>query len=149
MTTFETLKELNAEVNKNKKEFDEIFSTKEDYIGEYSREAYVVVPFDYEEKGCTVYCKKWKNISRIPNQHYHFENFSINDFYKLCVGVPESFKFLESPILECLRTAEQTLIAYELYLKGYNKNIILIDYSHGQKGRLEYASNKKSYKTKK
>lgn len=133
----------------SKKEIDEIFSTKEDYLGEYSREAYVIVPFDYEKKGCAVYCKKWKNISRIPNEHYHFENFSIYDFYKLCTGVPESFKFLKSPILECLRTAEQTLIAYELYLRGYNNDIILIDYNHGQKGVIEYASNKRSYKTKK
>jgi len=119
-----------------------------DFLNEYTRKAIVIVTSDFDTNGCRVFCQKWDNVNKVPSKSLHFEKEHIGAFTKLCVGVPGSFKSLPNPIKESLRTAEHTLIAYELFLKGINKKIELIDYSHGYEGEKEYEGYKKKYHPK-
>ena len=40
------------------------------------------------------------------------------------------------------------LIAYENFMRGNTKNVELIAYSHGKKGRDEYDRNRRKFRTK-
>ena len=123
---------------------------KEDFIGEYSKEIIVVVPLDYKKKGCYVYGAKWVDIEKIPKRHRHFflKNTTEDGYKHICVGVPASHANMRNPILEDVRTAEHILVGYELYMSGAEKNIDLIEYSHGDTGIKEYEQNEKKYRTK-
>ena len=44
-------------------------------------------------------------------------------------------------ILECVRTADNYLVAYEKYLKGVSKNLELLSYSHGETGKQQYVKD--------
>ena len=121
----------------------------EAYLGKYSKLIYVIIPKNYHSNGCLVYGAKWDSLDRIPTDDLHiYRNGDKSGFHQMCVGVPESFANFRNPILECVRTAERILIAYELFLTGVNSSIDLIAYSHGENGRNEYVRRTKKYRTK-
>ena len=127
---------------------DEILATREDFMGDYSRELVIVVPFEYKTKGCQVFGGEWINEAILADCDRHFHGKRADGKYNLCVGLPESFKNMENVILESVRTAENMLIAYEQVQKGITNNLKLIAYSHGEKGKDEYRRNRKRYRTK-
>ena len=120
----------------------------EDFVGAYSRELEIVVPFDYKQTGCEVYGGKWIDTKVLKEEYRHFYKKRKDGCYLFCVGVPESFPQMENVILENIRTAEKMLIAYELYQIGENRKFELNAYSHGRKGINEYIKDKKRYKGK-
>ena len=121
---------------------------REDFIGPFSRELEIIIPFDYREVGCKVYGGKWIDTKHVKEQDQHFNDKREDGSYLFCVGVPESFLHMENVILENIRTAEKMLIAYELYHMGQTKTLELKVYSHGNKGIDEYRKDRKKYKGK-
>ena len=119
-----------------------------DFIGPFSRELEIIVPFDYKKTGCEVYGGKWIDTKLVKEEYQHFYGRRKDGCYLFCVGVPESFSQMENVILENIRTAEKMLIAYELYQTGETKTLELNAYSHGTKGINEYNKDKKRYKGK-
>lgn len=122
-------------------------TSEENYKGKYSRRLKVIVPFDYQKNGCKVYGASWVDLNKIPQKDLHFNDMS-DDEYLLCLGVPQSFTCMQNVILENIRTAENMLIAYELFMRGETKKIELIAYSHGKEGEYEYKKRKRKYKSK-
>lgn len=120
----------------------------EDFIGPYSREIEIIVPFDYKKAGCKVYGGKWIDTKLVKEEYQHFNGKRKDGCYLFCVGVPESFSQMENVILENIRTAEKMLIAYELYQTGETRTLELNAYSHGMKGINEYIKDKKRYNGK-
>lgn len=114
-----------------------------DFLGEYSRQLNVVVPFDYKNSGCNVYGAKWVNLKKIPIEDQHFFSVETDGRKLLCVGVPESFPSMRNVILENVKTAESMLTAYERYQKSNDSELMLKAYSHGVKGWIEYDREKK------
>ncbi|MBQ9166786.1 MAG: hypothetical protein IJX67_00015 [Oscillospiraceae bacterium] len=119
----------------------------EDFLAEYSKSLQVTIPFDYERKGCEIYGAGWLNIEAVPQEDRHFFG-SKNGLHKFCLGVPASFAQMKNVILENIKTADNMLVAYELFQKGINQGVNLIAYSHGKVGEDEYAKDKKKYKSK-
>lgn len=119
-----------------------------DFTEEYSKLIEVVVPYNYRQRGCNVYGGKWIDIKnlKIEEQHY-FERLK-DGRLKLCIGVPVSFSEMKNVILECVRTADNYLVAYEKYQKGQSKTLELITYAHGSAGIRQYEKNRKRYRTK-
>ena len=127
--------------------FDETLSSKEDYLGEYSREIFVVVPLQYRKTGCLVYGANWDNISDIPDKYLHInKKYANGEYHELCVGVPQSFEEEKNAFLSSVRTAEHILRAYMLYLSNETKSINLLAYSHGEEGIKEYEKNRQKQK---
>lgn len=121
----------------------------EDYINEYSKEIFLIIPKDYKVNGCIIYGAKWLNLKDIPDNDLHiYKNKDNNGYHKLCVGVDGSFINLRYPILESIRTSDKILTAYKLYLEGVTSKVILFAYSHGEKGKKEYGRDKGKYRTK-
>lgn len=118
--------------------------TKKDFLGEWSKELYIQIPFDYKMRGCDVYGGKWIDVTKLSDEDIHFYSEKNNYGYKLCVGVPESFRYFPNVILENVITAEMLLIAYMKYLSGKSDRLELRAYSHGNKGREQYMHDKKS-----
>ena len=110
----------------------------QDFLGEYSKELEIIVPFDYKLKGCQVYGGKWLDKTKMRNHDVHFYEKNNHGNYLLCVGVPESFPKMKNVILENVRTADKMLIAYQLLQTGQTKQLELIAYSHGVEGQNEY-----------
>lgn len=117
-----------------------------DFKGEFSKELKVVIPYDYMRNGCKIYGASWIDLEKIPQNDHHF-NGQENDKYLFCVGIPQSFVHLKNVLLENVRTAENMMIAYESYQRGITKQVELIAYSHGEKGKDEYNRNRKRYRT--
>lgn len=130
----------------NKKLIDKTAADEEDFLGEYSRELKVIVPFNYKTEGCEIYGAKWLDLKRISLEDIHFFSIENDGSKKFCVGVPESFVTMKNVILENIRTAENMLTAYERFQKGKSSKLDLLAYSHGWKGRIEYDRNKRGYK---
>lgn len=124
----------------NKLKIKEINALEEDFLGQYSKNLLVIIHKDYKENGCIVYGGKWIDTKKIhPNDiHFYPETFFPTLGYKLCVGVPESFRNMQNILLENVRTAENMLIAYESLMEGSCKELILNSYSHGNLGRAQY-----------
>lgn len=118
----------------------------EDFLAEYSKSLQVTIPFDYEQKGCEIYGAGWLDIEAVPQEDRHFFG-SKNGLHKFCLGVPVSFAQMNNVILENIKTADNMLVAYELFQKGINQGVNLIAYSHGKVGEDEYAKDKKKYKS--
>lgn len=119
---------------------------KEDFLGEYDKFLYIEVPFDYRINGCKVYGGKWLDKSINVSDKHFYVNSKHDSLYKLCVGVPESFRNLKNVILESVRTAENMLIAYELLQSGRKEKLELKVYEHGDRGREQYRKDSKRYK---
>lgn len=132
----------------NKSLLERTHAKREDFIGTYSRELEIIVPFNYKKVGCKVYGGKWIDTKLVKEEYQHFNGKRKDGCYLFCVGVPESFPQMENVILENIRTAEKMLIAYELYQTGETSSLELNAYSHGTKGINEYAKDKKRYKGK-
>ena len=123
---------------------NETHSTKEDYLGAHSPEIYVVVPEDFKQRGCIVYGLKWDDLSLISEKDLHVNpGRDNNGYHELCVGVPESFSRENNPILASIRTAQFMIMSYKLFLTHQTDKVELLSYSHGNKGRLEYAKRNK------
>ena len=60
----------------------------------------------------------------------------------------ESFIYMQNVIIENVRTAENMLIAYEQFQKGFAEIVKLKAYSHGEKGKDEYRRDRKRFRTK-
>ena len=123
-------------------------SKREDYIGSFSRELEIIIPFDYKQTGCKVYGGKWITSKLVKEEYQHFNGKREDGCYLFCVGVPESFAQMENVILENIKTAEKMLVAYELYQIGETPILELNAYSHGMKGINEYTKDTKKYKGK-
>lgn len=129
------------------------YSVKEDYLGEYSKELYIVVPIKYREGGCYVYGGRWVNLEKLHYDDIHFHQdkgayIHSKHGYCLCVGTPESFSLMDNVILENVKTAENMLIAYERVMRGFADRLVLNAYSHGNAGRLQFKSSRAKYKSK-
>lgn len=120
----------------------------EDFLGEYSRELQLVIPFDYKEIGCRVYGGAWIQERQINKADRHFYKKEANGMREFCVGVRASFKTLDNVILENVKTVENMLIAYELVQKGVTPRAKLIGYAHGEKGERDYENDKRKYKSR-
>lgn len=127
---------------------DTMLANREDFLGDYSRQLRIIVPFNYKENGCYVFGGKWIDKNLIRSEDRHFYEKTDDGSYLFCVGVPESFSQMQNVILENVRTAENMLIAYEQLQKGLTENINLKAYSHGEKGKDEYRRDRKRYGTK-
>ena len=95
----------------NKSMLEQTKSKREDYVGPYSRELEIIVPFDYKKFGCKVYGGKWIDTNLVEKKYHHFNGKRNDGYYLFCVGVPESFSKLDNVILENISTAEKMLIA--------------------------------------
>ena len=120
-------------------------ATETDFIDEFSRRLHIVIPYDYQEKGCLVYGGKWIDYSSIPSSQKHFNDRLADGTLLFCVGVPQSFAKLSNVILENIKTADNMLTAYQLLQTGQTKTLNLISYKHGAKGCNEYDKDKKKY----
>lgn len=123
---------------------------KSDFITDYSKELYISIPLNYKNTGCDVYGGGWIIPDAFKDSDLHFYQNDLVSFgcfkgYRFCVGTPESFKDMKNVVLECVRTAEYMLIAYERFMRGDSTELNLISYSHGDVGRKEYNLNKKKY----
>lgn len=118
-----------------------------DYLGEYSKKLVLKIPFHYKAEGCEVYGGKWICEESIPQKHRHFNGKDHFGNYLLCVGVPESFKYMKNVILENVKTADRLLVAYEGFQTKSRNSIKLIEYSHGKRGIDEYKKEKNKYTT--
>lgn len=118
-------------------------ATEDDCICDYSRELIVEIPIDYQLVGCDVYGGKWIDRYEIPEEEQHFYGLDADKGYKLCVGVPESFKSMNNVILENVRTADHILTAYADYLSGRTNRIVLSQFPHGERGINEFRKSKR------
>ena len=138
----------------NKILVDAVNGVETDFLGEYSKELYLKVPVDYKENGCYVYGARWLDITKLNFQDIHLvreKSITENTIwgYKLCVGTPESFAWMQNVILENVRTAEQMLIGYEHIMRGETKSLDIIAYDHGDAGRKQFKKNKHRFISKK
>lgn len=127
-----------------------VFGTEDDFTGKYSKLLKIDIPTDYKNNGCKVYGGKWVDFSKIENKDIHFfheKGKVIEKYggYQMCVGTPESFRKMDNVILEAVKTADNTLVAYERLLTGQSKTLELLAYSHGISGRKEYLIDKKRW----
>ena len=128
------------------------FAVKQDFLGAYSKELRIVVPFNYRNIGCKVYGGKWIDVRKLKNEDIHFfhENGKLivtENGLHMCVGTPESFRNFNNVILENVKTAANMLVAYERLILGNTKKLELKAYSHGDAGRKEYATSQTNYRT--
>lgn len=132
----------------HRKLIDEVMGSSSDFTGIYSKELFIVAPFDYLKNGCDLYGASWVDLHRIKEKDRHFFNKcrKTKHGYKLCVGVPESFPLMNNVLLENVKTAENMLIAYERLMHGETTTLEdLKTYSHGQAGRQEFVLDRKRY----
>ena len=122
----------------------------EDFTGEYSKEIHIELPMGYWIKGCNVYGCNWIDESKFKARdihRFHSGNKLIENRYgyQLCVGTPESFKSMKNVLLEAVKTADNTLVAYERVQSGISDQVILNAYSHGDAGKEEYQNDRRRY----
>ncbi len=130
----------------NKDLIEAVGGVETDFLGEYSKELYVIIPIYYQSEGCKVYGGKWINDKRLKKDDIHYYCDRKNKFgFQLCVGIPESFSLMKNVILENVKTAENMLVAYERVMAGYSEKLMLISYAHGDKGRNQFQKNPKKY----
>ena len=121
-----------------------------DFTGEYSKEIYIDLPMGYWNIGCNVYGCKWINKSKFKDKDIHLSH-SGNKLiekrfgYQMCVGTPDSFKSLKNVLLEAVKTADNTLVAYERVQSGLSDQVIMNAYSHGDAGKEEYKNDRRRY----
>lgn len=130
---------------------DAVDGRPEDFIGEYSKEIYIDLPMDYWNEGCKVYGCKWIDESKFALKDVHLfhsgNNWVENKYgYQMCVGTPDSFRNMNNVLLEAVRTADNTLVAYERVQCGLSDRVILNAYSHGNAGKEEYLFDTTRYK---
>ena len=131
----------------NKELIDGAMAIKDDFLGEYSRNLYIEIPFDYRKTGCKVYGASWVDMKKYSEKDIHFyKDDKYKEYgYELCVGTPESFPLMKNVILENVRTAENMLIAYEKVMTGEGEKLELIAYAHSYAGRKQFLKNNKKY----
>ena len=56
----------------------------QDFIGEYSKELQIIVPYDYKLKGCQVYGGKWIDKEKLQDSDVHFYDKNIKGNYLIC-----------------------------------------------------------------
>ena len=150
--------EIHFEVYAINKEEIEQLGLKKSMIAEeeFNKRLVLVVDNDYREFGPTVYSmEKWKGLDAIPEESKHFYDFKIirlegGEFvlnrpgfvegrgYQTCTSVSKANRDMENPLLENIKSADNLLKSYELFLRGINKEIVLRQYKHGDEGVKEY-----------
>ncbi len=127
------------------------YASEEDFKGEYSKELFIEIPFDYKEIGCRVYGADWVDLRKFKNSEIHFNGPRRLDGrgYLMCVGVTESFRTMDNVLLECVKTADMMLIAYREVMTGCSNRLNLRTYSHGDAGISEYKQDREKYGSKK
>ena len=125
----------------------ETCAEKNDFLGAYSKELYIVIPFNYTKVGCDIFGAKWLDKSKLKPQDIHFYTGSLfkERGYKFCVGVPKSFLKMSNVILENVRTVDYMLVAYKNIMLGYSNRLDLKTYSHGEEGEKEYLQDRSRY----
>lgn len=109
-----------------------------DFTSRYSKEIKVVIPFNYKLDGCRVYGGAWINDKLIKYEDKHYYSLCKDGTRELCIGIPNSFRNYSNPILESIKTAENLLLAYELYLEGLTKTVEINSFPHGIRGIKAY-----------
>ncbi len=127
----------------SKELIEAVNGVEEDFCGKYTKELYVVVPYDYRNAGCNVYGGKWINRRKLKSEDQHFYSNQSPPNAKdagplLCVGTPEAFPLMSNVILENVRTAGNMLIAYEKIMRGESDTLELKAYEHGDLGRNHF-----------
>lgn len=119
----------------------------EDFIGSYSKELYIEIPFTYRKDGCKIYGAKWLDKKLFQNKDLHFYEYEYdrNKGYRMCVGTPESFHLMKNVLLENIKTADAMLVAYERVQRGDSDKLNLIAYAHGNSGREQFQTNRSRY----
>lgn len=122
----------------------------EDFMGEYSKGIHIDLPMGYWNTGCNVYGCKWIDESKFKSKDihlFHSGNKLIENRYgyQMCVGTPDSFKSMKNVLLEAVKTADNTLVAYERVQCGISDRVILNAYSHGDAGKVEYQNDRRRY----
>lgn len=158
-----TSDEIHFEVYAINKEEIEQLGLKKSRIAndEFSKRLFLVVDNNYRESGPTVYSmEKWKGLERIPEESKHFYDFKYlrlegNEVvckmpyfiegrgYQTCTSVAKANKDMNNPLLENIKSAENLLKSYELFLRGINKEIVLRQYEHGDEGVKQYERERK------
>ena len=129
----------------NKRIIDEMNAKKSDFIGEFSKEIFMKVPFDYRNTGCKIYGGKWikyESLKSDKDRHFYKGN---EKGYEFCLGVPQSFPKMKNVLLECVKTADNMLVAYEQVKRNPNMKLQLNSYSHGAEGINEYRADRRKY----
>lgn len=116
-----------------------------DFLGPYTKEVFVRIPYNYKYEGCIIEGAPWINTEKICPEDRHFYKGEYFGF-RFCLGVPESFAKLENVLLENLKTVDNMMVAYERLLRGADCSLSLKAYSHGKGGIAEYRSDRKRYK---
>lgn len=136
----------------DKELIDRVLGQKEDFLGDYSKELFIEVPFDYLQNGCRVFGGRWIDLEQLQekDKHFHTNKHRIivdsENGYLLCTGVPESFSHMKNVILESAKTASNMLIAYERIMRGETAELeFLKSYSHGDAGKEEYRFDRRRY----
>ena len=117
---------------------EKLKATPEDFTTEYSKLIEIIVPYNYRIAGCDVYGGEWIDINKVRPEERHMYERMNDDRYKLCLGTPTSFIEFNNVILECVRTADNYLVAYEKYQRGLSKRLELLAYAHGDIGKKQY-----------
>ena len=125
----------------------ELQAKPEDFTEQYTKLIEVAIPYNYRTQGCNVYGGEWIDIKKFRVEDIHFMGRLDDGRFELCVGVPSSFTEMKNVILECVRTADNFLVAYEKYQRGLSKTLELITYSHGEAGVREYGKDKRRYRS--
>ncbi len=130
---------------------EEVRGKKEDFMGMYSKELYIIIPRDYKQTGCKVYGAPWLDFEKIKAEDIHFfldkENgaSTASRGFHMCVGVPASFPRMKNVLLENVRTADNMLVAYKNAMINDSDTIELKAYSHGDKGEEEFITDKRRF----
>lgn len=129
----------------------EVRGVREDFLGAYSKKLVVKVPIDYRSIGCEVYGASWVRLTDLAREDRHFHDSCqlTKDGFRLCVGVPESFPLMDNVLLECVKTADNMLVAYERVMRGETSKLELIAYSHGLAGIREFRKDSSGYLARK
>ena len=126
----------------NRNIISKTFSKSEDFLSEFSKKVYLVIPLNYTKKGCTVYGGGWINSKLVSNKSRHFYDRTSFNEYELCVGVPNEFLNNKNVILENIKTTENMLVEYEKIMKGDATEFEGLAYSHGEEGINEFRRKK-------
>lgn len=130
-----------------KKLIEQCMGHPEDFCEDYTKEIFVELPYQYREEGCTIYGAKWLDKRKFSNKDLHFYELekSTQYGYRMCVGTPDSFRLMKNVLLECVRTADAMLVAYERVQSGDDTSLYLIAYAHGNQGREQFKHDPKRY----
>ncbi|MBQ7250458.1 MAG: hypothetical protein IJS37_03850 [Bacilli bacterium] len=112
----------------------------------FSKLAYMHVGPNYQKEGTKIYAfSKWSegDLRQIPKENRHFyDTQKPDEGHLVCAYMEEEVEHMPNVLLFNARTTQAIIRAYQLYLEGVNNSVVLREYSHGDKGRMEYQAEK-------